>query len=143
MGLFDDPVELVDFVDDCYASALVGVLARLDYPDISGFLSLLILELLLYQFGPRCVEFSEPLVLWVFEASFDMECQWKIVEDVLSYFLVVLSHIVKKGLFVSQVEVVLQVVVHQRSHAVITVSVFLIHPIRHVYLGDGLILLFY
>lgn len=99
---------------------MVRVLARLYYPDIAAILSLpFILVLLLYQFGSGLVVFSETLVLWVFEARFDVECQWKIVEGIRSYFLVVFSQVIEQCFFVSQIKIILQVIVYQGFHAVI------------------------
>lgn len=90
MDSLHDGIQLIDFINNLYASALVGVFSGFNYPYISSFLfgsvSFLFFPLFLLDDGLSPVVIGDkPLILWIFEAFLDVEGQWKILEYIISY----------------------------------------------------------
>lgn len=111
--LLHNLVELIYLVDDCDPIASVGEFSRLDDPDIAHFAASLLVGLL-HAGLPAFVVGDESLVLDIFETFLDVEGERYFSESVFPNELVVLLQIVKQGFFVSQIEVVAQVVVNPK-----------------------------
>lgn len=113
----DDRIQFVYLIDHSDAVASVGELPWLDDPDVAhrSLLQTTILELafLLFHVGLSLfVVGDESFVLGVFEASFDMESEGDRFEEIARGQFVVLLEVIEKCLFVAEVEVVGEVVVH-------------------------------
>jgi hypothetical protein len=112
-----DGVKLVYLVDYCDAVASIGQLAWLYDPDVPHGTaygqSILLISFLLADNGlPLLVIADESFVLRVFGAFFDVESKGNDLEELSIGEFVVLFQIIEEGLFVSEIEIVGQVVMY-------------------------------
>ena len=93
LGLLEDAVQLIDLVYDGYASTLVAVLPRLNYPNIPSLPPPLLsqfLLLLLNHLGSLLIIIQKLKVFRILHGLLDMKSQRYILIDILSHQTVVL-----------------------------------------------------
>jgi hypothetical protein len=120
LRLFQNTIEFIDFIDYGNPSTLIRILSRFDNPYIPHLLACIYLFLLfpLNLFLSFLVIFDKSAILRILEPVFDMKCQRNILKHISFFFLKKFLQIVKKGLLVSQVEVVFQMAVHNGPNPV-------------------------
>lgn len=110
-------VQLIHLIDNSYAVSSISQLSWLDYPDVAHwttdrkaifFVSFLLAN---YRLAFFMIPY-ESFVLWVFCSFFDVEGEWNDLEKLTIGELIVLFEVIEKSLFVAEIEVVGEMVMH-------------------------------
>ncbi len=100
-GLLHDRVQLINFVNDSYTSALITVLSWLDYPNVPCLLWTLASFLFLlfffsfYDSGSFFMIFYKLQILRILHSFSDVKSQRQIIVHIFFYQLVILLQVVK------------------------------------------------
>ena len=110
-------IQLIHLIDNSYAVSSISQLSWLDYPNVAHwatngkpifFVSLLLAN---YRLAFLMIPYKS-FVLCVFGSFSDVEGEWNDLEKLAIGQLIVLFEVIEKSLFVTEVEVVGEMVVH-------------------------------
>jgi len=75
LALFDDTVQLINLVDNCYSSALVWVFTRFDDPNISGLFQCVFFGFFFFSddFRPPLIVFDKSFILVILKTTLNVK----------------------------------------------------------------------